>query len=290
MPKKVATKKKTGASTGAGKKKTIQKSGLFENAPRKFGVGRAIQPKRDLTRFVRWPRYILVQRQKRILMRRLKVPPTLNQFTKACDSNQAKNLFRLLAKYPPEKVQDKKARILQAAKDKKEKKQTKTTQPFLVKFGLNQVTHLVENRVAKLVVIAANCDPIELVCWLPQLCRATDTPFCIVKSQAALGKVVGLKHTSCIALTEVRKEDSHDLELLRNNFKAQFNNNVDLTTKYSKKELGIRAKHREEAFNKAKEQEKIQKEEERKAHGGSSVTGHIKDAAHKAKAAITGKP
>jgi len=212
-----------------------------------------------LTRFVRWPRYILVQRQKRILLKRLKVPPALNQFTKACDSNQAKNLFRLLSKYPQESKQDKKARLEQAAKDKKDKKQTKTAQPYMIKFGLNQVTHLVENRLAKLVVIAANCDPVELVCWLPQLCRATETPFCIVKSQAALGKVVGLKHTTCIALTDVRKEDNHDLELLRNNFRAQFNSNVDLTTKYSKRTLGIRAQHKEEAFNKAKEQEKISK-------------------------------
>jgi hypothetical protein len=88
QPKKVApTTKKTGTSKG-GAKKNVQKSGLFESTPRKFTVGNAVQPKRDLTRFVRWPRYILVQRQKRILMKRLKVPPALNQFTKACDSNQ----------------------------------------------------------------------------------------------------------------------------------------------------------------------------------------------------------
>ena len=192
-------------------------------------------------------------------MKRLKVPPALNQFTKACDSNQAKNLFRLLGKYAPEKPQDKKARLEQAAKDKKEKKQTKPTQPFLIKFGLNQVTQLVENRSAKLVVIAANCDPIELVCWLPQLCRATETPFCIVKSQAALGRTVGLKHTSCIALTEVKKEDAHELETLRKNFLGIFNSNTELTTKYSKMEMGIRHKHREAAYERAKEQDNIKK-------------------------------
>jgi len=252
--------KKTGpAKSGTGKKKTIQKSGLFESTPRRFGIGGAVQPKRDLTRFVRWPRYILVQRQKRILMRRLKVPPALNQFTKTVEANQAKNLFRLLQKYPSETAQDKKARLLQAAKDKKEGKQTKSAAPVHIKFGLNQVTQLVENKAAKLVVIAANCDPIELVCWLPQLCRATEIPFAIVKSQAALGKLVGLKHTSCIALTEVRKEDSHELENLRKNFLAQFNQNTDLTSKYSKTEMGIRFRHREDAFNKAKEEEKIKK-------------------------------
>lgn len=89
QPKKVAAQKKTGTAKNAtGKKKVIQKSGLFENTPRRFGIGGAVQPKRDLTRFVRWPRYILLQRQKRILMRRLKVPPALNQFTKTADANQ----------------------------------------------------------------------------------------------------------------------------------------------------------------------------------------------------------
>lgn len=172
----------------------------------------------------------------------------------------AKNLFKLLAKYPAEKPQDKKARLLQLAKDKKEnKKQTKTAAPVAIKFGLNQVTHLVESKAAKLVVIAANCDPIELVCWLPQLCRATETPYVVVKSQAALGKLVGLKHTSCIALTDVRKEDAHDLETLRKNFLAQFNQNIELASRYSKKEMGTRHRHREEAFNKLKEAENVKK-------------------------------
>lgn len=43
--------------------------------------GGHIQPKRDLTRFVKWPRYVRIQRQRRILYQRLKVPPTINQFT-----------------------------------------------------------------------------------------------------------------------------------------------------------------------------------------------------------------
>lgn len=179
--------------------------------------------------------------------------------TKVLISYVAKNLFRLLAKYPAESAQDKKARLLQAAKDKKEGKQTKSPAPVAIKFGLNQVTHLVETKAAKLVIIAANCDPIELVCWLPQLCRATETPFAIVKSQAALGKLVGLKHTSCIALTEVRKEDTHELETLRKTFLANFNQNTELTSKYSKMVMGTRNRHREEALEKLKEQENIKK-------------------------------
>merc|ERR1712154_269660 len=54
---------------------------LFEKRPKNFGIGQDIQPKRDLSRFVRWPKYIRLQRQKAILYQRLKVPPPINQFT-----------------------------------------------------------------------------------------------------------------------------------------------------------------------------------------------------------------
>jgi large subunit ribosomal protein L7Ae len=60
---------------------------LFEKRPKNFGIGQDIQPKRDLTRFVRWPKYIRMQRQKRVLLHRLKVPPTINQFTRTLDKN-----------------------------------------------------------------------------------------------------------------------------------------------------------------------------------------------------------
>jgi len=56
----------------------VKRNPLFESNPRSFRVGGAIRTKRDLTRFVRWPRYIVLQRQKRILLQRLKVPPIIN--------------------------------------------------------------------------------------------------------------------------------------------------------------------------------------------------------------------
>lgn len=48
-------------------------------------VGQDIQPKRDLTRFVRWPKYIRLQREKAVLQKRLKIPPTINQFNQTLD-------------------------------------------------------------------------------------------------------------------------------------------------------------------------------------------------------------
>lgn len=45
------------------------------------------EKKRDLTRFDKWPKTVQIQRKKRILKQRLKVPPALNQFTKTLDKN-----------------------------------------------------------------------------------------------------------------------------------------------------------------------------------------------------------
>jgi hypothetical protein len=65
---------------------------LFEKRPKQFGIGGALPPKKDLSRFVKWPKVVRIQRQKRILKQRLKVPPALNQFTKTLDKNLGKKV------------------------------------------------------------------------------------------------------------------------------------------------------------------------------------------------------
>jgi large subunit ribosomal protein L7Ae len=49
------------------------KSALIAKKPRNFAIGNDIQPVRDLTRYVRWPKYVTLQRKKRVLVQRLKV-------------------------------------------------------------------------------------------------------------------------------------------------------------------------------------------------------------------------
>lgn len=39
---------------------------------------------------MKWPKYVRVQRQKRILMMRLKVPPVIAQFNTTIDKNESK--------------------------------------------------------------------------------------------------------------------------------------------------------------------------------------------------------
>ena len=109
------------------KKVEKKQNPLFEKKPRNFRVGNNIQPRRNLTRFVKWPKYITFQRQKRILLTRLKVPPTIAQFSRALEKNSgtsifyiANVLFKLLKKYSPEDQKQKKARLVEEAKLKAE--------------------------------------------------------------------------------------------------------------------------------------------------------------------------
>ena len=62
-----------------------------------YGIlGQDIQPKRDLSRFVRWPKYIRLQRQKAVLVQRLKVPPPINQFTQTLDRQTCEFSFIII--------------------------------------------------------------------------------------------------------------------------------------------------------------------------------------------------
>jgi len=116
MAKKGA-KKKVAALPAQLKKtesKKPPKTTLFEKRTRNFSIGQDIQPKRDLTRFVRWPRYIRLQRQRAVLAKRLKVPPPINQFTNTLDKQSAVKLFQLLDKYRPETKAAKKRTVAKA--------------------------------------------------------------------------------------------------------------------------------------------------------------------------------
>lgn len=242
-------------------KKEKKFSNLFESTRRVFKIGTHVQPKRDMTRFVKWPQYILLQRQKRILFKRLKVPPVVNQFSNTLAADKAKALFKLLAKYKPETRAEKKARLTEAAKNQnaKSEKRTEATKPKFLKSGLNHVTTLVEQKKAKLVVIAHDVDPIELVVWLPHLCRNKDVPYCFVKSKARLGQLVNKKSTTCVAITDIRKEDSAELDRLNQTFLHNYNQNKDHLTQYSEIVLGQKAQTRNEKREKAKEAELLQK-------------------------------
>jgi len=292
--KKVTTKKAVGNKTAVGKarkapknqiKKKIQlakkDNPLFEARPRNFGIGNAIQPKRDLTRFVKWPKYIRIQRQKRILLTRLKVPGTVNQFNLTADKNTSHALFKLLANHKPETRIEKKKRQIAEAKQILEqqkaaaelRKAGKSGEKVVAKsvksadrkpvihFGLKNVTNLVEQRKARLVIIAHDVDPLELVLWLPTLCKKKDIPYMIVKGKANLGTLVHKKTAAAIAVTDLGKGSEKELEVLIQKARENFLDRYSETVKRSGGQV-MGAKHR---ANRARIEKALRNEERNKA-------------------------
>merc|ERR1712080_507741 len=200
------------------------KNPLIESTPKNFGIGQSVQPKRNVSRFVKWPEYIRLQRQKKILSLRLKVPPSIAQFNYTLDKNTAAQAFKLFNKYRPETAAEKKERLTKEAAAVAGGKSAKdaSPKPVVVKYGLNHVVSLIENKKAKLVLIANDVDPIELVVFLPALCKKMGVPYAIVNGKARLGAVVGRKTSSVLAFGEVRAEDKAELAKLVSAIKANY--------------------------------------------------------------------
>ncbi|KAF1822511.1 60S ribosomal protein L8-B [Dissoconium aciculare CBS 342.82] len=228
MPPKAAGTKKAApapfpaSKAGAGKKQA--KNPLIERRPRNFGIGQDIQPRRNLSRMVKWPEYVRLQRQRKVLNLRLKVPPAIAQFNNTLDRNTAAQTFKFLNKYRPETKPEKKERLLKEATAVAEgkKKEDVSKKPYTVKYGLNHVVALIEAKKTALVLIPNDVDPIELVIFLPALCRKMGVPYAIVKGKARLGTVVHKKTAAALAITEVRSEDKSELSKLVQSIKEGY--------------------------------------------------------------------
>jgi large subunit ribosomal protein L7Ae len=219
QPPKVSKGKKVTAAPFGERRAGISKktkNPLIEKRPRNYGIGQDIQPRRNLSRMVKWPEYVRLQRQKKVLNLRLKVPPAIAQFQNVLDKNLATQTFRLLNKYRPETKIEKKERLTKeaAAVADGKKKEDVSKKPYVVKYGLNHVVGLIENKKASLVLIPNDVDPIELVIFLPALCRKMGVPYAIIKGKARLGTVVHKKTAAVLAITEVRSEDKSELSKL----------------------------------------------------------------------------
>jgi len=224
-----------------------------KDTKKNFGVGGDIQPKRDLSRYVKWPAYVRLQRQRKVLYQRLKVPPSINQFNQTLDKSTAVSVFKLLSKYRPEDKAAKKERLQALAQTKASGgKEDAGKKPLVVKYGINHITALVEQKKAKLVVIAHDVDPIEIVVWLPALCQKFEVPYAIVKGKARLGKVVNKKTATAVALVDVKSEDKAELTKVTEAVKASFNDRVgEIRKKWGGNIMGLKSNHKSDAKAKA---------------------------------------
>ena len=194
-------------------------------------------------------------------MTRLKVPPSINQFRNVLDKSQATELFKLLASYRPESKQQKADRLKELADaNASGNRNAASKPPPVVKFGLHHVTTLVEEKKAKLVVIASDVDPLELVLWLPALCRKMGVPYVIVNNKGRLGALVHQRTAAALAITDVEKEHAAKLRQLCDLATAQFNDNRDSIKKWGGGVMGLRTQTKL-----AKRASMLAKEEAKKA-------------------------
>jgi len=86
----------------------------------------------------------------------------------------------------------------------------KSSKKGKVKVGVNEVTKAIERGTAKLVLIAEDVSPEEIVMHLPLICKEKQIPYSFVKTKKALGEKTGLGvGTSAAAITnegEAKKE------------------------------------------------------------------------------------
>merc|ERR1712216_871441 len=187
---------------------------LYEKKPKVFGVGQALPPRTPLNRYVEWPKYVRLQRARRVLQK-----------------NLATNLFKMLMKYRPEDDAQKKERLTAQAEAEAAGKEVDAKKPVVVKFGINHITYLVEQGKAQLVCIAHDVDPVELVIWLPALCKQMNVPYCIVKGKARLGAVVHKKTATALALTAIKNEDKMEFSKLVEAIKGSYNDVFQKTSR-----------------------------------------------------------
>jgi len=89
----------------------------------------------------------------------------------------------------PKELADKAYQLVQVARDSGK-----------VRKGTNESTKAIERAVAKLVVIAEDVDPPQVVAHLPILCEERKIPFMFVPSKLELGRAAGID-VGCAAVS-----------------------------------------------------------------------------------------
>jgi len=227
----------------------------------RLGSGGVIPKSTALGRLMRWPKYVRLQRQRKILLQRLKIPPALNIFNRGCSKDFAHRIVRFCKNYSPESRKQKQLRLRAWAKLQADGQPLpKDEKRMAIKSGLGVVMRTIERGEAKLVIIASDVDPIELVMWMPTLCVKKNIPFVIFKAKARLGTLVHRKTTSCISIVDVKPEDQKGLKSLQRKARHLYNSRYnELKKSYGRQLFGIKTRHKLE-----KSKRKRKKEEARR--------------------------
>src|SRR6059036_1865717 len=101
----------------------------------------------------------------------------------------------------PKEAVDKTYQLLQAAKDTGK-----------LRKGTNETTKAIERGIAKLVVIAEDVQPPEVVAHLPIICEEKKIPYVFVPSRAQIGPAIGIDVPTASAAVIEAGEGSQILE------------------------------------------------------------------------------
>ena len=105
----------------------------------------------------------------------------------------------------PKELAERQLSLLEAVRKKKGK----------IRIGVNEVTKAIERGQAKLVLIAQDVSPAELVMHLPMLCEEKNIAYTYVPTRKDLGGKVGIEvGTAAVAVTDEgeMKKELQDIE------------------------------------------------------------------------------
>lgn len=138
----------------------------FRKPSRKIGRGGVLPKSHSLGRLMKWPKYVKLQRQRKILLQRLKIPPALNIFAQGCAKDFAKKIVEFSKNYQPMTKAQKQKQQRAMAKLQADGKPVPSEKKNTIKYGFNHVTNLIESGDAKLVVIAHGMIIIMIIYYL----------------------------------------------------------------------------------------------------------------------------
>jgi len=225
--------------------------------PKNFTFGNDMKPKGSLNlkRFVKFPCQMRIQKHRKILLKRLAVPPAVHQFSLCADKLLAHKILNFLKKYKPESPEKKAERLKQAAANKAQEKAKpvdEESKRIDIVRGIDAVVSAIEKKEAKLVVIAHDVFPIETIVFLPALCKKMNVPYAVVKSQSRLGDLTFSKRNTCVCLTKVRKDDREEFNQLLESVKGAFNERFyEASKKWGGKELSAKTQQTLKKYHKS---------------------------------------
>ncbi|EOB14708.1 60S ribosomal protein L8-A [Nosema bombycis CQ1] len=148
---------------------------------------------------------LLIKKKIGKLSTSIKIPPAVNQFKTVLPQETAERVYALFSKYKPENRKERFARL--SKEDPKE-----GPKPIITKQGIRHITRLIEGKKAKFVVVANDVEPLEVVLFIPSLCKKFGIPYAIVDSKKSLGGVVNIKRSCILALCDVKAEDKSEFD------------------------------------------------------------------------------